>query len=105
MRFKESNTAEQGRRTRARTAPPGEGWTAVGPGGDTHSPASPAPPGQSRRTEGTGPGRDAGMADDLGTSGSRGSPGARDENDSNALPGGGAGSRHSQAGRGQDTPR
>ena len=45
------------------------------------------------------------MADDLGTAGSRGSQGARDEYDENALADDGPGSRHSQVGRGQDTPR
>lgn len=105
MERKRSNTDEKRPPTAGRSAPPGEGWTAVGPGGDTHHPAAPSPPGETRRTEGTGPGLDAGTADDLGTSGSRGSLGARDEYDSNALPGDGAGSRHSQAGRGQDTAR
>lgn len=105
MNRKRSNTTERGRSSEERVAPPGEGWTAVGPGGDTHHPASPTRPGETRRTEGTGPGRRAGMADDLGTSGSRGSSGARDEYDSNALPGDGPGSRHSQLGRGQDTAR
>jgi hypothetical protein len=44
------------------------------------------------------------MADDLGTSGSRGSLGARDEYDENALPGDGPGFRHRQVGRGQNLP-
>lgn len=105
MSPKRSNTTEKGHESGERTAPPGEGWTAVGPGGDLHRPTSPTPPGETRRTEGTGPGLESGMADDLGTSGSRGSLGARDEYDSNALPGDGPGSRHSQVGRGQDTPR
>lgn len=88
-----------------RTAPPGEGWTAVGPGGDIHHPANAKPPGETRRTEGTGPGLRSGTAEDLGTSGSRGTSGARDEYDNTALPGDGPGSRHSQLGRGQDTAR
>lgn len=104
MKRTRSNTAEKGQAAPGRTSPPGEGWTAVGPGGDTHRPAS-APPEETRRTEGTGPGLTSGTAEDLGTSGSRGSMGARDEYDSNALPGDGPGSRHSQLGRGQDTAR
>lgn len=94
-----------GRDSARRASPPGEGWTAVGPGGDLHRPASPAPPGETRRTEGTGPGLRSGMADDLGTSSSRGSSGARDEFDPDGLPTDGPGSRHSQLGRGQDTAR
>lgn len=100
-----TNAEDKRPRTADRSAPPGEGWTAVGPGGDAHHPANPNPPGGTRRTEGTGPGLEAGSAEDLGTSGSRGSSGARDEYESNALPADGPGSRHSQAGRGQDTAR
>jgi hypothetical protein len=91
-------------------APPGEGWTAVGPGGDAHRPRNDTPPGGTRRTEGTGPGLRSGTAEDLGTSGSRGSTGAedelgRDEFAPDSLPPDGPGSRHSQLGRGQDTAR
>lgn len=105
MNHKRSNRAEQEQDISEKTAPPGEGWTAVGPGGDTHHPRNETPPGETRRIEGTGPGRVSGMADDLGTSGSRGAQGARDEYDENALPDDGPGSRHSQVGRGQDTGR
>lgn len=104
MDRKKSNKNEIGYQHHERTAPPGEGWTAVGPGGDPHRPAS-SPPGGTGRTEGTGPGRSAGTAEDLGTAGSRGSSGARDEHDGNALPGDGPGSRHSQVGRRRDTAR
>ncbi len=88
-----------------RIAPPGERWTAVGPGGDTYHPARPTPPGETRRTDGIVSGTRAGMADDLGTSGSRGTSGTRDDYDSNALPGDGPGSRHCQLGRGRETAR
>ncbi len=70
-----------------------------------HHQPNPTPPGATRRIEGVGPGQTSGMADDLGTSGSRGTSGARDEYDDNALPGDGPGSRHGQPGRGQDTAR
>jgi len=105
MARKRSNTAEKGRGSVERSAPPGEGWTAVGPGGDLHRPRNAAPPTETRRTEGTGPGLRSRMADDLGTSGSRGSSGARDEYDPDSLPTDGPGSRQSQLGRGQDTAR
>ncbi len=104
MNRKSSNRARIECSSEERTAPPGEGWTAVGPGGDTHRPAS-APPGETRRLEGTGPGLMSGTAEDLGTSGSRGSTGARDEYDDTALPGDGPGSRRSRPGRGRDTAR
>jgi hypothetical protein len=68
-----------------------------------HRPANPTPPGETRRTEGVGPGLTSGLADVLDTSGSRGTQGARDEYDDNALPGDGPGSRRSQPGRGQNT--
>jgi hypothetical protein len=105
MNSKRSNKVERGRDIPERISPPGEGWTAVGPGGDTHHPPNTNPPTETRRTEGTGPGRWSGTAEDLGTSGSRGTLGARDEYDSNAQPGDGPGSRHSQLRRGQDTAR
>jgi hypothetical protein len=105
MKRTSSNTDKKRPPAAGRFAPPGEGWTAVGPGGDPHYPANPTPPGETRRIEGTGPGLDAGTAEDLGTSGSRGSLGARDEYDGSALHGDGPGSRHGQIGRGQDTAR
>lgn len=110
MNSKRSNKVEKERDSPERTAPPGEGWTAVGPGGDLHNPPNRNPPTETRRVEGTGPGRWSGTAEDLGTSGSRGSTGAedelgRDEFDPDSLPSDGPGSRHSQLGRGQDTAR
>lgn len=99
MRYKRSNTAERGWTPASRTAPPGEGWTAVGPGGDSHHPRNETPPGETRRIEGTGPGLRSGMADDLGTSGSRGALGARDEYDETARPGDGLEARRRQRGR------
>ncbi len=75
-----------------RIAPPGEGSTAVGPGGDAprHARKTEAP-GETRRIEGTGPGPMSGTADDLGTSGSRGAMGARDAQDDRTRPRGGRG--------------
>ncbi len=110
MEQKRSNKVEKDLENRKQQAPPGEGWTAVGPGGDLHNPPNRNSPTETHRAEGTGPGRWSGTAGDLGTSGSRGSTGAQDipgrnEFDPDGLPTDGPGSRRSQLGRGQDTAR
>ena len=96
MSHTSSNTADTGRQKAPRIAPPGEGSTAVGPGGNApHHARKAAAPGETRRIEGAGPGRTAGTADDLGTSGSRGAMGARDEQNDPTRP---------RDGRGPDSP-